>query len=93
MENKLYLTELYDYYKELLTDKEQVYFEEYYFEDLTQEEIADNHEVSKNAISKSLIEVKDKLETYESKLKLYSNKEKIKNILSNEEYEKIEDYI
>jgi predicted DNA-binding protein YlxM (UPF0122 family) len=93
MENKLYLTELYDYYKELLTDKEQVYFEEYYFEDLTQEEIADNHEVSKNAISKSLIEVKDKLETYESKLKLYSKKEKIKNILSNEEYEKIEDYI
>ena len=93
MENKLYLTELYDYYKELLTDKEQEYFEEYYFEDLTQEEIADNHEVSKNAISKSLIEVKDKLETYETKLNLYSNKENIKNILSTEEYEKIEEYI
>ena len=56
MENKLYLTELYDYYKELLTEKERVYFEEYYFEDLTQEEIAENYEVSKNAVSKTLIE-------------------------------------
>ena len=93
MENKLYLTELYDYYKNLLTDKEQVYFEEYYFDDLTQEEIADNHEVSKNAVSKSLIEVKDKLENYESKLNLFSNKEKIKNLLNDEEYNKIEEYI
>lgn len=93
MENKLYLTELYDYYKELLTDKEKDYFEEYYFEDLTQEEIADNHEVSKNAVSKSLIEVKDKLENFESKLNLFSNKEKIKELLNEEELNKIEDFI
>ena len=93
MDNKLYLTELYDYYKNLLTDKEQSYFEEYYFDDLTQEEIAENYEVSKNAVSKTLIEVKDKLENYESKLNLISNKENIKNILSDEEYKKIEEYI
>ena len=93
MENKLYLTELYDYYKDLLTDKEKDYFEEYYFNDLTQEEIAENNSVSKNAVSKSLIEVKDKLETYESKLNLYNNNQKIKSILSEEEYNKIEDYI
>ena len=93
MENKLYLTELYDYYKDLLTDKERVYFEEYYFEDLTQEEIAENNSVSKNAVSKSLIEVKDKLENYESKLKLYNNNQKIKEILSEEDYSKIEEYI
>jgi predicted DNA-binding protein YlxM (UPF0122 family) len=93
MENKLYLTELYDYYKELLTDKEKDYFEEYYFDDLTQEEIADNHEVSKNAVSKSLIEVKDKLENFESKLNLFSNKEKIKELLNEEELNKIEDFI
>jgi hypothetical protein len=93
MDNKLYLTELYDYYKNLLTDKEQSYFEEYYFDDLTQEEIAENYEVSKNAVSKTLIEVKEKLENYESKLNLISNKENIKNILSDEEYKKIEEYI
>ena len=93
MENKLYLTELYDYYKELLTEKERVYFEEYYFEDLTQEEIAENNSVSKNAVSKSLIDVKEKLDTYESKLNLYSNKEKIKTILSEEDYSKIEELV
>ena len=93
MDNKLYLTELYDYYKNLLTDKEQSYFEEYYFDDLTQEEIAENYEVSKNAVSKTLIEVKDKLENYESKLNLISNKNKIKNILSEEDVKKIEEYI
>lgn len=93
MDNKLYLTELYDYYKNLLTDKEQSYFEEYYFDDLTQEEIAENYEVSKNAVSKTLIEVKEKLENYESKLNLISNKENIKKILSDEEYKKIEEYI
>lgn len=93
MDNKLYLTELYDYYKNLLTDKEQSYFEEYYFDDLTQEEIAENYEVSKNAVSKSLIEVKDKLENYEYKLNLISNKNKIKNILSEEDVKKIEEYI
>ena len=93
MEKKLYLTELYYYYKDLLTDKEKDYFEEYYFNDLTQEEIAENNSVSKNAVSKSLIEVKDKLETYESKLNLYNNNQKIKSILSEEEYNKIEDYI
>ncbi len=93
MENKLYLTELYDYYKELLTDKERNYFEEYYFDDLTQEEIAENNSVSKNAVSKSLIDVKEKLESYELKLNLYKNKEKIKTILQDEEYSKIEEYI
>ena len=93
MDNKLYLTELYDYYKNLLTDKEQSYFEEYYFDDLTQEEIAENYEVSKNAVSKTLIEVKEKLENYESKLNLISNKENIQKILSDEEYKKIEEYI
>ena len=93
MENKLYLTELYDYYKELLTEKERVYFEDYYFDNLTMEEIADNNEVSKNAVSKTLIEVKNKLNDFESKLNLKSNHDSIKKILSEKDYLSIEDYI
>ena len=61
MEETLYLTNLYEYYKELLTDKEKKYFEDYYYENLTMEEIADENEISKNAISKTLKEVKNKL--------------------------------
>lgn len=93
MENQIYVTSLYDYYKGLLTNKQQEYFEDYYFDNLTMEEIADNNGVSKNAVSKSLIEVKDKLEEYESVLKLYKNKQKIVEILEQEELDKIIDYI
>ena len=93
MEERMYLIDLYDYYQGLLTDKQREYFEYYYFDNLTMDEIAEELEVSKNAISKSLLEVKDKLEEYESILKLNENRTKIKNILSEEEYEKINELI
>lgn len=63
------------------------------FNNLTQEEIAENYKVSKNAVSKTLKEVKEKLDYYEEKLKLYHNKEKIKTLLSSSEFTKIEEYI
>ena len=93
MENQIYVTSLYDYYKGLLTQKQQEYFEDYYFDNLTMEEIADNNGVSKNAVSKSLIEVKDKLEEYENILRLYKNKQKIMEVLEQEELDKIIYYI
>ena len=93
MEKELYLTYLYDYYKDLLTTKQQEYFEDYYFEDLTMEEIASNNGVSKNAVSKSLIEVKDKLEAYEKALNLYNNKCEITKILDQDTLSKIENFI
>ena len=40
-----------------------------------------------------LKEVKEKLDYYEEKLKLYHNKEKIKTLLSSSEFTKIEEYI
>lgn len=40
-----YLTSLYDYYKDLLTNKQRDYFEEYYFENLLMDEIADRKSV------------------------------------------------
>jgi predicted DNA-binding protein YlxM (UPF0122 family) len=93
MEETLYLTSLYEYYKELLTETEKSYFEDYYYENLTMEEIADNKEVSKNAISKTLKEVKNKLNDYESKLKLKSNYDSIKKILSSDDFSKVEKYL
>lgn len=93
MDTQIYLSSLYDYYKNLLTDKQQAYFEDYYFDNLTMEEIAENMMVSKNAVSKSLIEVKEKLEYYERSLHLLENKKRIAEILPKEELEKIIDYI
>ncbi len=95
MENMVYYSSLYDYYSPLLTETQRSYFEDYYFNNLSLQEIADNHEVSKNAISKTLIEVNSKLDDYEKKLKLNYNKDKIEILLRNnsEVLKKIEDYI
>ena len=88
-----YYTNLFDYYCNLLSSKEIEYFKDYYFENLSLQEIADNHNVSRNAISKSLKTTKEKLDYYESNLKLSSKKNKIKKLLSEEDYLKIEKYI
>lgn len=93
MENQMYLTSLYDYYKVLLTEKQQEYFEDYYFDNLTMEEIATNNGISKNAVSKTLIEVKEKLEEYEKKMRLYYNKCKIEEMLDEEALNKIIEFI
>lgn len=93
MENILYYSNLYDYYGKLLTDKQIKYFEEYYFNNLSLQEIADIYQVSKNAISKTLIEITNKLDDYEKKLKLYQNSKQIKKILEPNIFKKIEEYI
>ena len=42
MEERNYLIILYDYYGELLTDKQRMYFEDYYFNNLSLGEISEN---------------------------------------------------
>ena len=45
MDERLYLINLYDYYGDLLTQKQKDYFEEYYFNNLTLLEISENYDV------------------------------------------------
>lgn len=77
------LTILYDYYSELLTDKQKLYFEDYYFSNLSLQEIADNYNVSRNAIHKSLKDIVNKLYYYEDKLKLYEKGREINKLIEN----------
>ena len=93
MEEIIYYSALYDYYGVLLTKVQQGYFEDYYFNNLSLQEIADNHNITKNAVSKSLKEVKEKLDYYEANLNLYKNKNKIKKIISDDTFTIIEKYI
>lgn len=81
MEDRIYLSNLYDYYQGLLTEKQQGYFEDYYFNNLSLQEIAENYEVSRNAIHKQIKEGTEKLLFYEKKLQLYENGRKIKQLL------------
>ena len=94
MEEREYYISLFDYYSKLLTQKQREYFIDYYFENLTMEEIAENDRVSKNAVSKQIISIKEKLDYYEENLNLYKNKLEIVNILKDTKYlESVNKYI
>ena len=96
LEEGIYLNSLYDYYSELLTEKQKLYFEEYYFNNLTLAEISENYEVSRNAVHKNIKETTLKLLEYEEKLKLYEkacNLRKIIEKLDQNIKEQIEEWI
>ena len=83
MDNRIYLINLYDYYGDLLTEKQKLYFEDYYFNNYSLQEISENYGVSRNAIFKQIKEVVNKLSNYEEKLELYAKSVKIKAIISD----------
>ena len=83
MDNQVLLCILYDYYGELLTDKQKKYFKDYYFENLSLSEMSENYNISRNAIHKNIKETVDKLLYYEEVLKLYDKNKKIKKIIIN----------
>lgn len=83
MEFRFNLINLYDIYGELLTEKQQEYFEDYYFNNLTLSEMSENYEVSRNAIHKQLKEVEEKLNKYEKILKIEEKNKRIKEICNN----------
>ena len=94
MKERLYLISLYDLYGNLLTDKQQLYFEEYYFNNLSLSELSELYEISRSAVSKTLNEVTTKLNNYEDKLNLYNKTQKIIKLVKDEKTkDKIEDII
>ncbi len=95
MDKTIYLNQLYDFYQDLLTDKQRNYFERYYFDNLSLSEIAEEYGVSRNAVSKQLDIIEKKLSDYEGKLNLSLKKSKVLELVSNDEllYNKINDIL
>ena len=92
MKERLYLINLYDLYGNLLTIKQQTYFEEYYFNNLSLSEMSELYNVSRSAVSKSLKEIESKLTNYEDKLKIIDKLNKVNKLIKDEELKsKIED--
>ena len=87
MKEREYILSLYEIYKDLLSDRERDYFENYYYEDYNLQEIADNYEVSKSYVGKYINEIQDKLKKYEDALKLVYKFNKIRQIIDEEENE------
>lgn len=80
MKEREYLEGLYDTYKNLLTEREREYFENYFYEDYNLQEIADNYEVSKSYVGKYVNGIESKLKKYEEALGVFDKFNKIKAI-------------
>lgn len=85
MEEFLHYNALFDIYKDLLTEKQKCTFIDYFFENLTIEEIAANNGVSKNAVSKSLKNIKKCLDDYEDKIRFLEYKTMLRDEFKSDE--------
>jgi len=93
MDNRTYLTLLFDYYEELFNNKQKQYFKDYYFHNLSLSEISENDGVSRNAIHRQIKIVEDKLIEYEDKLMLYDKGQRINRLLKEIDNDKIANQI
>lgn len=84
---------LYDFYGELLNDKQREYFEDYYFNNLSLGEISENVGVSRNAIHKNIKGSEEKLYFYEEKLGLYQKRKFMEKLLLNDDIKVIKEKI
>ena len=86
MEKLLQITYLYDFYGQLLTDKQEKIIRKYYLEDLSLGEIALEEGVSRQSIHDTIKQGEKKLMAYEQKLGLLNRFKKqeieLKSIIS-----------
>ena len=97
IEQIIKVSQLYDFYSELLSQKQKQYLNDYFFNDLSLTEISEYYEISKQAVSNNIKRTIIELEQFEEKLNLIKlNNERlfllneIRKLTDNEE---ILDYI
>ena len=97
IEQIIKVSQLYDFYSELLSQKQKQHLNDYFFNDLSLTEISENYEISKQAVSNNIKRTIIELEQFEEKLNLIKlNNERlfllneIRKLTDNEE---ILDYI
>ena len=70
IEQVIKISQLYDFYSELLNEKQKQYLNDYYFNDFSLTEISENYDISKQAVSNNIKRTITELEQYEEKLNL-----------------------
>jgi len=85
LEKMLHLTMLYDFYAELLTEKQKLFFEMYYHDNFSLSEIAEEHNITPQGARDLIKRTEKLLLRYEGKLmfvdKYTRQRVKIENIL------------
>ena len=61
MDNRIYLIDLYDYYSDLLTDKQKDILDLYYNNNLSLAEIAEEVSITRQAVRDSIVKGEKKL--------------------------------
>ena len=74
---------LYDFYSDLLTEKQQTFLKYYFYEDFSLGEIAEQFQVSRQAIYEHVKRAEGTLENLESKLQLVDKHEQRQRLLSD----------
>ena len=82
MNKFFYYSDLYNIYKELLTEKESNICSLYYEENLSMSEIAENLTISRSAVFNLLKAAETKLTKYETTLKIKEKTDQLKEIIS-----------
>lgn len=84
MEQKVEQAYLYDFYGELLNDRQRTIYEAFVFEDLSLSEIAEQEQISRQGVYDMIRRVEEKLLRYEEKLRLFEKfrvaREKVRRI-------------
>lgn len=91
LQKREYYIFLFDFYENILTEKQRLYFREYYFNDLSLSEIGTNYNISRSAVFDQINKVHQLLDKYEENLKLYSKYMKRLEILN--EYSNVDNEI
>lgn len=89
MEKDLEFIELFELYKDLLTEKQRELFSSHYLFDLSLAEIAEEEGGTRQSVYDAVKKVKKKLLEYENALKIKEKKDKIFALLSDTNDEKI----
>lgn len=91
--DRVELTNLFDIYESLLTDREKEIFKYYYYEDLSLSEIGENLNITRTGVFNTLKKVEEKLIQFESSLKLMNIKNTLTSLLDENNIEIIKNKI
>ena len=83
MDDILYITMLYDFYGELLTEKQRAVIESYYQNDLSLNEIGEQYGITRQAVADLVKRTVNILKDYEKKLNLLEKYTIQKKMLEN----------
>jgi len=84
MKNQTYrMTMLYDFYGELLTDRQKEFFDLYYNEDLSLSEIAENAEISRQGVRDVIVRAEAVMQEIEDKTGLIRRFEQMRSHLTS----------